>query len=335
MPVFVTGASGFLGGRLAQLLHARGQEVVVLARPTSNLRHLSGIPVRVVRGDLSNRATLTDAVKDVTHIYHCAACSTDWATSEAYVAANVTGTENVVAAAQLAPKLERLLHVSTTDIYGYPAVPCTELQPFLDAGLPYNQTKGRGEAAVWSASRDCGLPVTIVRPATIYGPRGKDFTLEIATLLRLRMMVTIDGGSAPGGFTYVDNVAEAILAAASSGRTVGEAYNLSDGTNATWQEYLMRFAAHLRVSPPWLNLSFDAAMRMARVVEVPHRLFGLGGRPLLTQHAVYLLGRNQEFPNAKAVSDFGFSPAVSLEEGLERSSAWVGDKRKGASMPTT
>ena len=68
----------------------------------------------------------------------------------------------------------------------------------------------------------------------------------------------------------------------------------------------------------------SAAAALARVVEIPWTLFpGLGGRPLLTQHAVVLLGRDQEFPTAKAKADFGFAPVISLREGLGRSAEWL------------
>ena len=323
MAALVTGASGFLGGRLVQMLLERADEVVILARSTSDLRHLSSNAVRVVRGDLSDRATLQAAVQEVTIIYHCAACSTDWAPLQTYLEANVIGTQNLISAAQGAPNLHRFLHVSTTDIYGYPQVPCTEEHPFTDAGLPYNQTKGRAEAAVWKAHQEAGIPITIIRPATIYGPRGKDFTQEVATLLRQRLMAYVDAGRAPGGFTYVDTVAQAMIDAAASPHTIGEAYNIAGGTGATWEQYATLFAKQLGAKPPWINLSFTAAMALARSFETVQGGLHLRGRPLLTRHAVYLLGRNQEFPIAKAKSSFGFSPEISLEEGINRSVAWL------------
>lgn len=326
MPVLVTGASGFLGGRLAEMLGEQGEEVIVLARANSDLRHLADTPVRVVRGDLGDAAALGEATRQVTQIYHCAACSTDWAPQKTYVDANVVGTRNLLAAARNAGSLARFVHVSTTDVYGYPETPCTEEHPFVDAGLPYNQTKGAGEAAVWQAHAE-GLPVTILRPATIYGPRGKDFTQEIATLLRQRVMAYVDGGSATGGFTYVDNVAQAMLDAATSPHTLGQAYNIADGTNATWRDYATLFAQQLGAKPPWINLPFGTAMALSALFEAPHRLLGLGGRPLLTKHAVYLLGRDQEFPIGKARKGFGFDPKISLEEGISRSVAWLADAR--------
>ncbi|NYF79667.1 NAD-dependent epimerase/dehydratase family protein [Granulicella arctica] len=328
MTTLITGASGFLGGRLAQLLAAQGEQVIVLARPTSDLRHLAGLPIRIVPGDLTDLASLRAAVvgMGVAHIFHCAACSTDWAPWKTYFDANVTGTQNLLEAALESPTLARFVHVSTTDVYGYPAIPCDESAPTRDAGLPYNQTKRLGELAVWRAHQDHGLPVTIVRPATIYGPRGKDFTVEIATLLRQRLMATIDHGRAPGGFAYVDNVAEAMIAAAHHPATLGHAFNLSDGTHATWADYVKLFSQAIHAKPPWINLSFAAATNLASVLETPHRLLKLPGRPLLTRHAVQLLGINQEFPIAKAKETFGFAPKISLEEGIARSAAWLHDR---------
>lgn len=323
MRALVTGASGFLGGRLAQMLASSGAEVIVLARPTSDLSHLAEMPVRLVRSDLNDPASLHEAAQSATHIFHCAACSTDWAPLKTYVAANVTGTENLLRAAAEVPHLARFVHVSTTDVYGYPQTPCSEDGSLIETALPYNRTKLAGERAVWAASEKYGMPVTVVRPGTIYGPRGKDFTLDMAALLRQRIMAVVDGGRADGGFIYVDNCAKAMIDAANSERTIGRAYNLVDGHGVTWREYLARFAEMLGARPPWIDLPFAAAMQIARAMELPWRHLPLPGKPLLTQHAVYLLGRSQEFPPTRAIQDFGYAPAVDLQEGLRRSVEWL------------
>lgn len=323
MAVLVTGATGFLGGRLAQMLADAGETVRVLARPKSDLRHLASQPVEIIRGDLSNLECLSRAVQGVTHIYHCAGCSTDWAPWCVYHESNVAGVRNLLQAAAKAPGLQRFLHVSTTDVYGYPLDPCEEAHPLTDAGLPYNRSKCQGEALVWDAHRDSGLPVTIVRPATIYGPRGKAFATDIAELIRHGLMAVIDGGSAPGGFCYVDNAAQAMIQAATGRETVGRAYNVADGTGATWRAYVDALAGGLKLRRPWIDLPSAIAFRLARIMEAPHRYLRVPGRPLLTLHAVYLLSRSQEFPAGRARREFGFHPMVSFEEGVARTVEWL------------
>jgi nucleoside-diphosphate-sugar epimerase len=331
MPVLVTGASGFLGGRLAQVLARQGEQVIVLARANSDLRHLSGLNgLRIVRGSLTDSEALAEAARDATRIFHCAAASTDWAAPEVYLASNVWGTEILLAAAQKARRLERFLHVSTTDVYGYPTIPCAETGDLKDVGLPYNRTKILAEKAVWREAQEKGLPVTVVRPATIYGPRGKAFVTDIGDLLRKRQMAYIAGGVTTGGFLYVDNAVDAIIAAARSPKTQGQAFNLSDGTGATWRGYVSALARGLGYKPPWIDLPYTAAMAIAGAMEAPYRwLKVLPGRPLLTRHAVFLLGRDQEYPSEKARREVGFFSRVTLEEGVARSVAWLKDLQPG------
>lgn len=235
----------------------------------------------------------------------------------------------LLAVAVEAPQLERFIHVSTTDVYGYPVVPCAETGEVRDVGLPYNRTKLLAEEAVWRASSE-GLPVTVLRPATIYGPRGKAFVTDIAALLRKGQMAYVSGGRASGGFLYVDNGVDAMIAAARSSEAPGKVYNLSDGTDASWKTYVEALAAGLGFKPPWINLPFGAAIAIAGAMEAPYRWMKmLPGRPMLTRHAVFLLGRGQEFPNSKARAELGFVSRVSMEEGIARSVEWVKTLRRG------
>lgn len=331
MPVLVTGASGFLGGRLAETLMSEGEQVTVLARASSDLSHLFASPpdrLRIVRGGLTDCDSLAEAVRGVTHIFHCAAASTDWAAVEVYQDSNVRGTEMLVAAALKQRQLQRFVHVSTTDVYGYPVVPCAETGEVRDVGLPYNRTKIQGEQAVWRAAQE-GLPVTVIRPATIYGPRGKAFVTDIADLLQRRQMAYIGGGRATGGFLYVDNAVSAMIAAAGSAVAEGQVYNLSDATGATWNRYVKALAEGLGYRPPWIDLPYGLAMSIAGGMEAPYRwVKALPGRPMLTRHAVFLLARDQEFPSDKARAELGFSSQVSFEEGIARSVAWLKGLRR-------
>ncbi|MGH9586417.1 MAG: NAD-dependent epimerase/dehydratase family protein, partial [Acidobacteriaceae bacterium] len=234
----------------------------------------------------------------------------------------VRGTRMLLDVARHATRLRRFVHVSTTDVYGYPSVPCAETGALKDAGMPYNQTKILAEKAVWEAQQN-GLPVTIVRPATIYGPRGKAFVSDIAALLRKRQMISIDGGRATAGLLYVDDAVDAIIAASRSPAAEGRAYNLSDGSGTTWKEYVSALACGLGCKLPWIDLPFRTALGIARTMETPFRYLPMPGRPPLTRHAVFLLGRDQEFPADKARAELDFAPKVSMGEGIARSVYWL------------
>lgn len=319
----VTGASGFLGGRLAQLLCAREGRVRVLLRGEVP-PHLRDLPIEIARGRLEDRDSLVAALRDVGVVYHCAALSADYGPWEAFAAANITGVGNLLAACERTGSLHRLVHVSTDDVYGYPVVPCDETGPVVETKLPYNRSKVRGERLVQSAASR--LPVTIVRPTTIYGPRSKDFVAEIAQLLRGGTMPLIAGGRGMGGFIYVDDVAEAMIQAAATPATLGQTYNLAPAgavRDATWSEYVRLLAAGIGLSPRYVSLPLGLALFVGGASEAIYKLLRIRQRPVLTRHAVLLLARDKNLPTDKAQRDFGFAPRVTLQEGVARSAAWL------------
>ena len=319
----ITGASGFLGGRLTEMLVAQNVPVRIVVRASSNLDHLAQLPVDVVRGELTDADVLNGAMQDVSHVFHCAGCSTDWALAATYYEANVSATQALLLAARYAGSLERFLHISTTDVYGYPRVVCDEDHPRTFVGLPYNETKCLGEAAVVEAHEKAGLPVTILRPATIYGPRGTAFVTDIVSLLRERSMALFDHGRERGGFCYVDNVAQAMIDAALSPATIGRTYNITDNTNVTWKKDVAELASGLGLKQPWLQLPSTLALQAGHAIENAYKYLPLPGRPLLTRHAVLLLSRDQEYPIGRAERDFGYQPAIPFAEGMARSIAWA------------
>ncbi|MEZ4361187.1 MAG: NAD-dependent epimerase/dehydratase family protein [Kofleriaceae bacterium] len=333
MTTLITGASGFLGGRLAQLLAERGEEVRVLARDTSDLGHLAGLPIKVARGDLSRPDTLANATHGAKTVYHCAGMSADWGRWEDFERVNVTGVKNLLNAAHRAGTVQRVLHISTTDVYGYPTEACHESYGIRDIGLPYNRSKGLGEQAAWDVHRATGLPVTVVRPCNIFGPRSKDFVVELSNLLLQGQMMTIDGGARRAGLLFVDNAVEGIIAAAHAPAAIGQSYNLRDETEVTWRQYLDRLAAGIGARKPWLNLPAGVALGMARCFEGAYGLLRAKSRPLLTRHSVYLLGRDQGFPIDKAKADLGFRSVVGFDEALQRTLAWLGSAAGQRAVP--
>ena len=131
------------------MLDERGEEVVILARATSDLGHLSSTQVRVIRSDLANPAALKEAVRDVAYIFHCAACSTDWAPKQTYIEANVIGTQNLLAAAQQTPGLHRLWVRETTLTESICTTPSRSSS--RNSCARPTSPSGRGPARPWAA----------------------------------------------------------------------------------------------------------------------------------------------------------------------------------------
>ena len=322
MTVLVTGASGFLGGALARELAQRGEDVRILARSTSNLTTLADLPLTVIQGGLGDKAALAEAVAGVTHVYHCAGLSADWGSWDDFFATNVTGTKNLLRVAKAAGTVQRFLHISTTDVYGYPKVACDESHAIIDTGLPYNRSKGLGEQAVWDFGAESGLPFTVIRPVTIYGPRSKDFVVEIANLLADRSMLFVNGGQAVAGLLFIDNAVEGIIAAANSPKTLRKAYNLRDETKETWREYVDALADGLGMPRAKISLPQGLALGVGRLFELVYGGLRLSARPLLTRHAVYLIAVDQAYQIKQAKADFGFRSTVSFPQAMQKTIDW-------------
>lgn len=323
MTTLVTGASGFLGGTLANTLIDKGEKVRILARTTSKLDHLKDLPLEIAYGSLEDQTSLNEALKGIEIVYHCAALSFDWGRWEEFYKANVVGVKNLLAAAVNTGRIKRFLHISTSDVYGYPVKACDESYPITNIGLPYNRSKGMGEKAVWDCYRETGLPITIIRPVTIYGPRSKDIVGEIAGLLLKKQMVLINHGKSKAGLLYIDNAVEGIIEASISPNTIGQAYNLRDETDETWKQYVEALADGLKVPYPRLHLPAGLALALARFLEGLYLTFRIQSRPLLTRHAVYICFRNQGYSIEKAQRDFGFKSKVSFEEGITLTLSWL------------
>ena len=318
----VTGGSGFLGSHLVDALVARGEEVRVLARPTSQTAHLESLEVELVCGDLTDIQSLREAIQGVERVYHCAALAADWGAWETFRAANVTGVHNLLQVASEA-SVGRFIHVSTTDVYGHPDTAVDESAPLRPRGWPYADTKIEGERLVWAYHRQHGLPVAVVRPPNVVGPRSTSFVLEIVELLRDGSMLHIGNGGKPAGLAYVTNVVDVMLRAADSESSVGQAYNVSDGSDVTWRQYVDRLAEIVGVSSPRIVLPYRLAYLTGWAMELAYRALRIEARPLLTRHIVEVFGTNQGFAIDKARRELGYEPVVDFDAGMRRVEAWL------------
>jgi nucleoside-diphosphate-sugar epimerase len=324
-PVLVTGATGFIGGHLAQRLVREGYRVRCLARASSDTSLLDALDVEIVVGDLTSAGSLAPAAEGCRYVVHCGAQVSDWATVDEIARVNVDGTRNLLEAA-VAASVQRFVHVSTTDVYGYPGgAAIDETYAATRFRNWYAQTKLAAEAEVHRAER--ALDVVILRPATVYGPRSTEVVGEIARAIRGGYMFLVDGGRAIAGLVYVDNLVDAAILALGHEAARGQAFNLSDGLDVTWKRFTDDLAAGLGTPRVRWSLPYWLASGIGFSLEHGYRLVRrtthLTTPPLLSRQAVHVMGIDQDFSNRKARELLGWGPRVGYADGLAATLTWL------------
>jgi nucleoside-diphosphate-sugar epimerase len=326
----VTGATGFIGGRLAARLAADGYAVRCLARSSSDTSLLEQLDVQIVIGDLLDADSLARAVEGCQFVLHCGALVSDWATTREIVAINVGGTRSLLEAAVDAG-VRRFLHVSSTDVYGFPDSAEID-ESHVASGFCnwYSQTKREAEAEVRRVEQAHALDSVILRPATVYGPGSKEVIGEIARAIEARHMLLIDGGRPIAGLCYVENLIDALEISLRHEAAPGNAFNVSDGLAVTWRELTDGLAAGLACPRVRWSLPYRLANSIGFSLEHGYRLLrrstGLSAPPLLSRQAVQVLGRDQDFSNRKLRETLGWEPRVGYEQGLQDTLAWLKDE---------
>ena len=218
MRALVTGATGFVGSHLAEVLRRRGDEVTALARSARKAQALAPLGITVVEGDLHDGAALARAVEGQDVIYHVA--GTVAARNEAgFMRANRDGTANLVAAAAREGP-GRLVFVSSMAAAG----PAQRGRPLVGNEPPRPVTAyGRSKLAAEQVVTGSGLRWTIVRPPTVYGPRDRE-VLKVFRLARLGIAPVFGDGKQELSAVHGADLAEALVAAATAERTEGRVY---------------------------------------------------------------------------------------------------------------
>jgi ornithine--oxo-acid transaminase len=325
----VTGASGFIGGHVARRLAEAGHRVRGLVRPTSHTAGLRQAGVQLVTGDLADPASIARAVTGCRFVVHCGALVSDWATREEITRVNVDGTRHVAQAAAAAG-VQRLVHLSSTDVYGHPGRGPID-ESFRGGPWPnrYGESKLASESEIAAAAAETGLEAVVLRPATVYGPGSDEVIGQIARAIQGRHMLLIGRGATNAGLLYVENLIDAILLALEHPAAVGQTFNLTDGLPVTWRRLTDDLAAGLGAPPVRLSLPSGLAVRLGAGLEDGYRALrrttGLTLPPLLSRQAVGILARDQDFSAQRARERLGWEPRVGYADGLARTLRWLQD----------
>ena len=323
----ITGATGFIGGHLAQRLVQDGYQVRCLVRATSDTSLIDKLDVEIAVGDLTRARSLARAAEGCRYVFHCGARVSDWATAEEIARINVQGTRNLLEACVDA-SVQRVIHFSTTDIYGYPGRAAID-ETYVATRFRnwYAQTKLAAEAEVRRVEKAHELDAVILRPATVYGPRSTAVIGEIARAMRDGNMLLIDGGRAVAGLCYVDNLVDAAVLALRHEAAPGHAFNVSDGLDITWKEFTDGLAKGFGCPQVRWSLPYWMANGIGFSLEHSYRLLRkttrLNTQPLLSRQAVHMLGNDQDFSNRKAREMLGWEPRIDYVTGLEATLAWL------------
>ncbi len=323
MKALVTGASGFIGRRLASTLARRGHGVACLVRQTSKTACLKGLPVELVVGDLGDPGSLDAAVSGRNWVFHLAGV-VQAASGSAFKAANVEGTRNLVEAClRRAPGLERFVLVSSIAAAG----PSGPDRPGTEEDEPrpvtaYGRSKLAAEGIVLRAAPR--LPATIVRPPNVLGPGSKELERAIR-LVKKRIVPAVGDGRPRTSLIDVDDLVEALILAASNVRSIGQTYYVTDGRAYAWPEITAALAEELGLGRIRVRLSYRVQIAAGLLAEAAARV--TGKVPALTRDIVRA-GRDRFwiYDGSKIERDLGFCPRSTMRDSVRRAVMEAGPK---------
>ena len=322
MTTLVTGAGGFLGSHITELLVEDGERPRVLVRPGDSVTALAESEVEIHSGELGDPAALEAALSGVERVLHCAARTGPWGPEAEYQRTNVRGLEALVRTA-LAAGVRRLVHVSSITVHGNDVRGwADESAPLRDEPNPYSRSKVAGERVLERMIRDEGAPVTIVRPGWIYGPRDRASFARIARMIDTGRMTLVGGGDNRLPLIYVRDAAWGVLLASEAPRAEGRSYLLVNDEPVTQKDFIAAIAAELDVPAPTRRVPYGLALHLASAGEAAARLARTRRPPPVMRYGIQLLGGENRFIITRAREELGFEPLVDLAEGVGRSVEW-------------
>jgi nucleoside-diphosphate-sugar epimerase len=322
MRVLVTGATGFAGGALADRLVREGAHVTAFVRSLSRAEGLrqKGVDCRLV--DITDGEQVLRAFEPFDRVFHIAALyRTETADRSEFTRVNVDATRHLAEAARRAG-VGRFIHCSTAGVQGRIDDPPAEENYRTQPADHYQQTKLEGELVAREYFAG-GLPGVVVRPAGIYGPGDLRF-LKLFKAVQRGWFALIGTGRTLYHFTYIDDLIEGFMLAASHSRAPGEIFTIAGASPVTIRQALDTIADVLQRPRPWLRVPakpVELAAVLCERICIP-----LGINPPLYPRRLEFFTMDRSFSIAKAQSYLGYAPQVTLSDGFARTAAWYRER---------
>jgi nucleoside-diphosphate-sugar epimerase len=315
--VFVTGGSGFIGGRLIERLRDDGHAVRALARSDSAAEKVRALGAQPVPGDLSNPDAMREGAQGCEYAFHAAATLGDWGRREDFVRGNVDGTRNVLASCAGAG-VRRFVHVGTEAalLDGKPLVNVDETAPLRpDSPALYSSTKAQAEQLVLDANRDGEFETVVVRPRFVWGRGDTTLLPTMVEMVRAGRFAWVGGGEHLTSITHVDNTVEGLVLGATQGDP-GNVYFVTDGDPVVFREFVSELLETQNVQPPTRTIPTWVAGAVATGGETTYRMLGLKGHPPLTRFAYWVTSQECTIRIDKIRKQLGYEPVKTREQGL-------------------
>src|SRR5262245_10756867 len=313
MRIFITGASGFIGGAIARSL-ARDHSILAMSRSDASDEAIRALGASPVRSELG--AVLPAELARADAVIHCAAFVKQWGTREEFWSANVEGTRQLLGVARTSG-VKRFIHIGTEaalfagqhmreidEKYPYP-----ERTPFL-----YSETKGAAERLVLAANGKDFSTVSI-RPRFVWGPQDRTILPALVAMVESGRFSWIDGGRARTSTTHISNLVHGVRLSLTQGPG-GNAYFIADYGSTRFRDFITALLATQGVAPPNKSVPGWLARSLAFATEKWWRGVGRKNEPPITRFAAALMSRDCTLKIDKARRDLGYEPVISRENGL-------------------
>lgn len=331
MKAVLTGGTGFIGGKLAAGLVARGYHVKCLVRRTSKVEELRRLGVELCYGDLSDFSSIKNAVRGGDIVYHLAAHVSDWGSKEEFYRVNVEGTGNMLRASD-EMGVKRLVYLSTSTVLWKSSFWHINNLTDIDESYPYpssyndlyNETKAEAERLVAKYHSDAGLETVILRVSVVWGPGDTVILPRLARAAKRGILFLIGRGDRWVSPCYVENLVQALSLAGESERAAGNIYFINDGIRIKHEQFIACLLKTVGIDwSPGISVPYSLAYGLASLLELGARMAKSEKPPILTKFAVAALAGSRTYSIEKARRDLGYSPDVGFEQGLRCLGDWV------------
>jgi nucleoside-diphosphate-sugar epimerase len=315
--IFLTGASGFVGGAITNALtHAPQAAAAVraMSRSTQSDQVVMTLGATPVRCEL--RTVKTEHLAGCDVVIHCAAFVKQWGTREQFWETNVVGTQQLLRVAREAG-VKRFIHIGTEAalFYGQHMRAIDETYPYpKNSPFLYSATKAIAEQRVLAANAS-GFTTLAIRPRFVWGPGDQTILPALIKMVASKQFMWIDNGKAVSSTTHIANLVQGVTLALTRGHG-GNAYFVTDPGTTTLREFLTALLATRGVVPPDKSISSSGAQFFAAATETVWRLFGIKSDPPLTRFTAAMMSHDCTIKCDKAQRDLHYAPAITREQGL-------------------